>query len=195
VSHLFTPWVKKGCHPNHGYNFVNSWWICKILSLLQRAVNLQQNQYQVTHHTLSVLLHYLGKLKNQKFCILMHVKHVSNVTVYHLSNICLPSVLKINVKTNTMQNTNIFAFCSFNVHNEQKQWLIAVWFDFREDIIDTAVDQWRNRLQACIRANGGHFEHFCEKNSCKQFVFSCVFGSSGFYPLCQLSTVLMRDAR
>jgi len=30
---------KKGCHPNHGYNFVNSWWICKILSLLQRAVN------------------------------------------------------------------------------------------------------------------------------------------------------------
>ena len=30
---------KKGCHPNHGYNFVNSWSICKILSLLQRAVN------------------------------------------------------------------------------------------------------------------------------------------------------------
>ena len=34
---------KKGCHPNHGYNFVNSWCICKILSLLQRAVNFQQN--------------------------------------------------------------------------------------------------------------------------------------------------------
>jgi len=40
-----TPWVKKGCHPNHGYNFVNSWWICKILLLLQRAVNFQQNYY------------------------------------------------------------------------------------------------------------------------------------------------------
>jgi len=25
---------KKGCHPNHSYNFVISWWICKILSLL-----------------------------------------------------------------------------------------------------------------------------------------------------------------
>jgi len=36
---------KKGCHPNHGYNFVNSWSICKILSLLKRAVNLQQSQY------------------------------------------------------------------------------------------------------------------------------------------------------
>jgi len=29
-----TPWVKKGCHPNHGYNFVKFWSICKILSLL-----------------------------------------------------------------------------------------------------------------------------------------------------------------
>jgi len=27
-----------------------------------------------------MLLHYLGKLKNQKLAILMHVKHVSNVT-------------------------------------------------------------------------------------------------------------------
>ena len=27
-------WVKKKlCHPNHGYNSVNSWSICKILSL------------------------------------------------------------------------------------------------------------------------------------------------------------------
>ena len=40
-----TRWVKKGCHPNHGYNFVNSWSILKILSLLQRALNFQQNPY------------------------------------------------------------------------------------------------------------------------------------------------------
>jgi len=26
----YTPCVKKGCHPNRGYNFVNSWSICKI---------------------------------------------------------------------------------------------------------------------------------------------------------------------
>ena len=64
-SNQHTPWVKKGCHPNHSYNVVNSWSICKILLLLKRAVNVQQNQYYVTHHTLSVLLHYIGKLKNQ----------------------------------------------------------------------------------------------------------------------------------
>jgi len=31
--------------------------------------------------------------------------------------------------------------------------------DFRQDVIDTAIDQWRKRLQACVRVNGGHFEH------------------------------------
>ena len=35
---------------------------------------------------LKCIVHYLGKLKKQKFAILMHVKHVSNVTFYHLSN-------------------------------------------------------------------------------------------------------------
>ena len=38
---------QKGCHHNHGYNFVNSWRICKLLSLLQRAVNFHQNQYDL----------------------------------------------------------------------------------------------------------------------------------------------------
>jgi len=57
-----------------------------------------------------MLLHYLGKLKNQKFAILMHVKHVSDVTFYHLSNMCLPNIMKINVEINTMQNTNILLF-------------------------------------------------------------------------------------
>jgi len=43
--------------------------------------------------------------------------------------------------------------------DELKERLIAVWSDFQQDIIDTAIDQWRKRLQACVRANGGHFEH------------------------------------
>jgi len=73
----------------------------------------------------------------------MRVKHVSNVAFYHLSNRCLPSVLKINVKINTMQNTNILLFVrSVSLTNCQlKECLIAVWPDFRQVIIDTAVDQ------------------------------------------------------
>jgi len=73
----------------------------KILSLLQRGSRFPTKQILgYPHHTLSMLLHYLGKLKNQKIALLMHVKHVSNVIFYHLSNRCLPNVLKINVKIN-----------------------------------------------------------------------------------------------
>ena len=61
------------------------------------------------HHTLSMLLHYLAKLKSQKFALLMHLKHVSNVTVYHISNRQkMPNVMKISAKINIMQNINIF---------------------------------------------------------------------------------------
>jgi len=53
--------------------------------------------------------------------------------------------------------------------NELKERLIAVpvWTNFRQDIIDTATDQWRKRLQACNRCK--HFEHLLWTNSCKQF--------------------------
>jgi len=50
------------------------------------------------------------KLENHKFAILMHVKHVSNVTFYHLSIQQIkeiPNVVKISAKINTMQNINI----------------------------------------------------------------------------------------
>ena len=39
--------------------------------------------------------------------------------------------------------------------DELKECLIAVWFNFRRNIIDTAIDQLRKHL----RGNGGHFEH------------------------------------
>jgi len=52
----------------------------------------------------------LENLKNQKFALSMHVKHVSNVTFYHLSNRYLPNVMKISAEINTMQNTNILLF-------------------------------------------------------------------------------------
>jgi len=57
-----------------------------------------------------MLLHYLGKLKNQKFALCMYVKHVSNVTFYQLSNRYLPNVMTIRAKINTMQNINILLF-------------------------------------------------------------------------------------
>jgi len=59
-----------------------------------------------------MLLHYLGKLENQKYALCLHVKHVSSVIFYHLSNIYLPHVMKISAKINTVQNKliNILLF-------------------------------------------------------------------------------------
>jgi len=63
-----------------------------------------------------MLLHYLGKLKNQKFAIFMHVKHISNVNF--LSSIQqikeMPNVVKRSAKINTMQKYQQFTFCSFD---------------------------------------------------------------------------------
>jgi len=119
-----------------------------------------------------MLPHYLGKLKNQKLALCMHVKHVSNVTFCYLSNRYLPSVMKISAKINTMRNINILRFVRLlAVLNELKERLIAVWSDLRQDIIDTAIGQCRKRLQACIRANGGHLNTFCEQTLANNLYF------------------------
>jgi len=40
-----------------------------------------------------------------------------------------------------------------------KEGLIEEWRHFDQNIIDRAVNQWRDQLRKCIRAKGGHFEH------------------------------------
>jgi len=113
-----------------------------------------------------MLLHYLGKLKNQKFALCMHVKHVLSVTFYHLSNRYLPNVMKISAKINTMQNINILLFVVFVRLLFLTNWRNALlWYGPISDrtYIDTAIDQCIKRLQACVRTNGGHLTTFCEQ--------------------------------
>ena len=42
---------------------------------------------------------------------------------------------------------------------ELKQPLVKVWADLEQTIVDEAIDQWRKRLKACVKAKGQHFEH------------------------------------
>ena len=37
--------------------------------------------------------------------------------------------------------------------------LLEEWSLFSQNIVDAAVKQWRVRLRACVKADGGHFEH------------------------------------
>ena len=42
---------------------------------------------------------------------------------------------------------------------ELKQRLVTEWANLDHRIISEAVGQWRARVSACVRANGGHFEY------------------------------------
>ena len=45
-----------------------------------------------------------------------------------------------------------------HVIDDLRKRLMQTWFDFDQDIIDTAIDQWRDHLRSCLRVGGGHFE-------------------------------------
>ena len=44
-----------------------------------------------------------------------------------------------------------------NIDN-QKQRLTCVWAELKQSVVDKAIEQWRPRLRACVRAKGHHFE-------------------------------------
>ena len=41
----------------------------------------------------------------------------------------------------------------------ERQRLVATRAEFQQSMVDDTVNQWRKRLEACIHAEGGHFEH------------------------------------
>jgi len=43
--------------------------------------------------------------------------------------------------------------------DDLKPRLIAAWSGIHQQVIDQAIDQWRERLRACVKASGRHFEH------------------------------------
>jgi len=43
--------------------------------------------------------------------------------------------------------------------DELKQRLIEAWSEIQHSVIDQAIDQWRDRLDACVKTKGKHFEH------------------------------------
>jgi len=42
--------------------------------------------------------------------------------------------------------------------DDLKQCLTCVWAELKQSVVDRAIEQWRPRLRACIRAKGQHFE-------------------------------------
>jgi len=40
--------------------------------------------------------------------------------------------------------------------------LTQTCFDFEQNVIEAAIDQWRDSLKYCMRVGGGHFEHMLQ---------------------------------
>jgi len=43
-----------------------------------------------------------------------------------------------------------------------KKCLTQTWVDFEQNVIEAAIDQWRDSLRSYMRAGGGHFEHMLQ---------------------------------
>jgi len=43
--------------------------------------------------------------------------------------------------------------------DELKKQPAEIWIGLEQNIIDTAINAWRNRLRACVCAKGRHLEH------------------------------------
>ena len=42
---------------------------------------------------------------------------------------------------------------------ELRERIINAWEEFDQLVIDAAVGKWQTRLETCVKAEGGHFEH------------------------------------
>jgi len=45
-----------------------------------------------------------------------------------------------------------------DIYDLQKR-LMQTWVDFGKNVIEAAIDHWRDRLRQCVRPGDGHFEH------------------------------------
>ena len=45
-----------------------------------------------------------------------------------------------------------------DIYDLQKRFT-QTWIDSEQNVIEAAIDQWRDRLRSCVHIGGGHFEH------------------------------------
>jgi len=58
---------------------------------------------------------------------------------------------------------------------QKQQRSISVWAEFKQSVIDKAINQWQPRLRACVRASRQHFERLINRNNCLSVERFCFY--------------------
>ena len=83
-----------------------------------------------------------------------------------LQTLFSPSLWPPNSSDLNLVDYKIWAVMQETVHkqkicdvDELRERIIKSWDHLNQSIIDSAISQWRTRLQARVRENGKHFQH------------------------------------
>jgi len=116
----------------------------------------------ISHLIYLVQLSYLGKmakLTNGKFCLIQLLQQETPDFIGpDLWPPNSPDLNPVDYKIWGVMQQRVYKYRVSNV-NELKQRLVEVWHDLQQNVIDSAVSEWRKRLRTCVRAEGRHFEH------------------------------------
>ena len=72
--------------------------------------------------------------------------------------LCGPNLNPVDCKIWSLVQERVYQQPINNI-DELRERIVAVWEAVEKCVIDAAIRQWRERLLACVKAKGGHFEH------------------------------------
>ena len=87
------------------------------------------------------------------------VRKVKRVELRHSAKFC-----RIRSNRGRVMQQRVYGTKICDIYDLQKC-MMQTWVDFEQNVIEAAIDQWRDNLRSCMRAGGGHFEHLL-RNYC-----------------------------